>query len=118
MLAENPTGLVFRNTKGTAWTRHTIAHRFERLRTKLNLGPGATAYSLRHLFITDALERGVPIATVAVLVGHTDTTMISRVYSKLDERNKHLREAMDMARPSESGPAREGGDGAGQPGPT
>jgi integrase len=108
LLAEHPTGLVFRNTKGTAWTRHTVAHRFERLRKQLGMGPEATAYSLRHVYITDALERGEPIATVAELVGHTDTTMISRVYSKLSERRKYLSESAKRIRPggvsTEDGP--------------
>jgi len=36
--------------------------------------------------------------TVSVLMGHRDTTMISRVYSHLSQRHDHLREAANRAR--------------------
>jgi integrase len=101
LLAEHPEGLLFRNTKGGPWTRHLVAHRFGRLRRRLGFGPEATAYSLRHQYITDALEQGVPIATVAELVGHKDTNMISRVYSKLSQRRRHLKDAAGKVRPDE-----------------
>jgi site-specific recombinase XerD len=52
---------------------------------------------LRHAFVTDALERGVPIATLAQIVGHRDTKMIAQVYSHLHEKKKHLREAVKKA---------------------
>ena len=42
---------------------------------------------------TDALERGVPIATVAELLGHTTTNTITKHYSHLSEKSEHLREA-------------------------
>lgn len=92
-------GLLFVNSRGRAWTRNAMACRFRRIREKLGFGVEATAYSLRHLYVTDALEREVPIATVAELVGHADTTMISRVYSKLGKRSDHLREAAAKVRP-------------------
>lgn len=99
-LAERwPEGPIFRNSSGTPWTRHTIAHRFGRLRERLGLGKAAAAYALRHAYVTDALERGVPIATVAELVGHKDTTMILRTYSKLSKRTEHLRDAARQVRP-------------------
>jgi integrase len=36
--------------------------------------------------------------TVSVLMGHRDTTMISRVYSHLTQRQEHLRQAANRAR--------------------
>jgi integrase len=97
-LAErNPDGALFRNRDGRPWTRDAIVCRFARLRKRLGMGPEATAYSLRHGFATGALERGVPIATVAELMGHASTAMISRHYSHLSERREHLREAAERA---------------------
>lgn len=95
---EHPTGPMFRNRIGGAWNRDSVVSRFTRLRIKLGMGKEVTAYALRHLFVTDGLERGVPIATMAELVGHKNTNMISKVYSKLSERTGHLREAARRAR--------------------
>jgi integrase len=86
-----PTGPIFRNVCGRPWTRNAVALLFRRIRRKTGLGREATAYALRHYYVTSALESGVPIATVAALVGHLDVTMISRVYSKLSQRREHLR---------------------------
>lgn len=99
LASAHPSGPIFRNNRGKNWTHKHMANRFWEIRKKYGFGREATAYSFRHLYITDALERGVPIATVAELVGHTDTKMIMRVYSKLRERTTHLREAASQARP-------------------
>jgi len=98
-LAEkHPEGPIFRNTLGRPWRKKSINHRFMRLREKMAYGPECVAYAYRHLYITDALERGVPPATLAELVGHTDMKMIMRVYNKLKHRTEHLREAAKSAR--------------------
>lgn len=100
LVARNPPGPIFLNARGTPWTRNAMACRFLRLRTSIGLPKGVTAYSARHGYVTDALEAGVPVATVAALVGHTDATMILRVYSKLTGRHSHLRDAAAMVRPA------------------
>jgi integrase len=106
LIAERGDGLVFRNGLGTGWTRQGYSPHFLRLRRELGYGPECCAYGLRHLYITDALERGIPPATVAELVGHTSLNMIMRVYSKLRDRTDHLRDAARAIRPGEtSGPA-------------
>jgi integrase len=71
--------------------RHHIAQLAKRLAPRYSL------YTLRHSWCTHALERGVDAVTVAVLMGHRDTTMISRVYSHLMQRRDHLREAVRKA---------------------
>jgi integrase len=98
-LAEFPDGLVFRNSRGERWTKGAIAYRFVRLQAKLGYGPECTAYAFRHLWITDALERGVNPATVAELAGHKDLTMIMKIYNHIKQRTDHLREAVKVARP-------------------
>jgi integrase len=102
-----PEGLVFRNSRGEPWKKGAIAYRFIRLQAKLGYGPECSAYAFRHLFVTDALERGVNPAVVAELVGHRDLTMIMRVYNQLKQRTDHLREAVRQARP-EAASARSG----------
>lgn len=90
LIEERPTGPLLVNRSGNPWNRNAMARRFKRLREKLGGGPEFTAYALRHKWVTDHLSAGTPIATVSELAGHTDTTMVSRVYSKLSERSSHL----------------------------
>lgn len=92
-----PEGPIFRNGRGLPWRRQAVRSRFAVLRKNLNLDPGAVCYGLRHYFITTSLERGVPIATVAEIVGHKDTKMITSVYSHLQERRAHLKAAIEQA---------------------
>ena len=99
LAARHPEGPLLRNEYGRPWTRHATAQRFARLRRQLGLGAEATAESYRHMFATDALTNGVPIATVAELMGHRSTTMIAKHYSKLRKREGHLREALRRVRP-------------------
>lgn len=96
LCAEHPTGKIFLNSWGKPWTPDNIRLRFKRMKRQ-GLDPKAVPYCLRSGFITDALENGVPIATVAELVGHVDTRMISKFYSKLSTRTEHLRNAVEQA---------------------
>lgn len=89
-------GVLFLNTDGKPWDRNAVRCRFRRLRAKLGL-KGIVCYSLRHAYLTDGLEAGVPIAQMAELAGHSDTKMISDVYSHLQERRQHMREQAEKA---------------------
>jgi integrase len=93
-----PEGPIFRQHRGKRpWNRNAIRCRFRQLRKRLKLEPGVVAYGLRHAFVTDALERGVPVATVAQLVGHRDLKMIQAAYNHLYEKRQHLRDAARQA---------------------
>jgi integrase len=61
-------------------------------------GTKYSLYAFRHAFCTEALENGLDAVTVSVLMGHRDTTMISRVYSHLTQRQEHLRDAANRVR--------------------
>lgn len=93
---KHPTGPLFRNTKGKPWTKDAVACRFKRLSKKL--GTPICAYTIRHTFCTEALERGVDSTSVAVLMGHRDTAMVARVYSHLTGNKKHLKAALQQAK--------------------
>jgi integrase len=99
MMDKNPTGPIFRNAHGKPWTLQAINCRFRRKRKRKKdpLDPSISAYTYRHSYTTDALENGVPIATVAELLGHQSTHMISKHYSHLSERTAHLRRAAEAA---------------------
>lgn len=91
----HPEGPLFRNIDGNPWNRQAVNCRFKRMRKSCGLAKDVTAYVWRHSWATDALERGVPIATVSELLGHTSTAMVSAHYSHLSERTEHLRKAAE-----------------------
>ena len=87
---ENPAGVVFRNSKGTPWTKDTIKCRLTRIAKKV--GFRVIAYGARHSWATNALvDGGVDPISVAHLMGHRDTTMVSRVYSHIAKNPDFLR---------------------------
>jgi integrase/recombinase XerD len=94
LVAENPDGPVFLNSRGRPWSRSAIGHRLIDLRGPMGIGKEGVAYAFRHLFATDLLEKGVPPATVATLLGHRSLDMVMRIYSHLGERTEHLRDAV------------------------
>jgi len=87
---ENPLGVVFRNSKGTRWTKDTIKCRLTRIAKKV--GFRVIAYGARHSWATNALvDGGVDPISVAHLMGHRDTTMVSRVYSHIAKNSNYFR---------------------------
>jgi integrase len=107
LMAKWPTGPIFRGPKrkgSKPFSRNAIRCRFMRLRKKLPHLQGVISYTYRHTYTTDALERGVPMATVAELIGHKDLKMIAAHYSHLSEKRKHLSDAARKATGYEPGP--------------
>ncbi len=84
---------LFVNSDGEPWSRNAIRCRMRRLRKKLGLPAGVVAYAYRHTWATKALTGGTDIATVAELLGHSSTDMVSRHYGHLDQAKEHLKKA-------------------------
>ena len=102
-----PDGPLLRNPKGGAWTGDAVTSRIRDIARRTPGGlPHMTLKGLRHLFATDALARGVPVATVAELLGHVSPAMLARTYSRLADRHEHLKEALHSVRPPEPGTPR------------
>ncbi len=95
MMAMYSDGPICRNRLGRPWSRNAIRLRFVRLRKRLQgkLPDDLCAYHFRHSYATDALRRGVDPITVAELMGHSDATMVSRVYQHLAKDVGHMRTA-------------------------
>ncbi|MCY2964013.1 MAG: tyrosine-type recombinase/integrase, partial [Planctomycetota bacterium] len=106
LLTQHPEGKLCRNRHGKAWTTDAIRNRFRRLRDTLGdkLPADLCAYSFRHTYATDALERGVDPVTLAELMGHRDATMVSRVYQHLNQRLDHMQAAARKATGADSPP--------------
>jgi integrase/recombinase XerC len=93
LVAENPTGPLFLNSRGKPWTQNAVRIRFRNLRLKLGLPKGSVAYCYRHAYATDMLHKGYDPLTVAQLLGHSSTKMLERHYAHLS--NDHLRKAVE-----------------------
>jgi integrase len=97
LVAKRPVGPLFLNSRGKPWTRNAVRIRFRNLRKKFPELKGIVAYSYRSSYATDALEDGVPDATVAALLGHTGTATLHRFYNRLAGRVGHLKDAAATA---------------------
>jgi integrase len=97
LIAKNPEGPLFLNSRGRPWTRNAVRIRFRNLRKKHPELKGVIAYAYRHSFATTALENGVGIAQVAEMLGHRSTDMVMRVYGHLGQRVQHMRDQVTKA---------------------
>ncbi len=86
-----PTRLAKGKTvKKTKSDLHTEAKRKLTYRLCIDLTPCYSLYALRHSWATRALIKGVDPLTVAILMGHEDPSMLSRVYQHLSLNPKHM----------------------------
>lgn len=97
LLAHRKNKPLFLQSTGKPWIKDTVSQRFRRLRERLKLDDSIVPYCYRHTFATDALLAEVPVATVAVLLGHVDSRMVSKVYGHLDQVSSHLLDATAKA---------------------
>ncbi len=91
LMAEHPTGPLFRNTRGRPWTGFAVSCRFADLEKAL--GRRFRQYDWRHTWITRKLLAGVDSHIVAKLAGHTDSRMLDTVYSHVAEDYEFMLEA-------------------------
>jgi integrase len=85
-------GKLFRNNRGGAWTKYALCNRMHRL-SKVT-GKRMAMYDARHGFATRKLIQGHDHLTVAALMGHTDGSMLAKVYSHVDKDTVHLKKAL------------------------
>ena len=85
-LGNEPT--LFLNTKGKPWTANAICSTWNRIKNKLRTR--YCTYALRHSYATHQLQNGTDPVTLATLLGHRDTTMLSKVYANLSQDPEYL----------------------------
>jgi len=95
LVLQHPEGPLFRNTAGRPWTTDAVNCRFRYLKKKL--GTKYCLYVLRHSWATRALKNGVDPLTVAVLMGHSDPSMLAKTYQHLSQDPNYLRQALSRA---------------------
>ena len=82
---------LFERDKGAPLSHQAIKRRWERLYAIMKkiatdegkdalVGDDLTLYCLRHTYCTDMLRAGVPITTAKVLMGHSSTAMVDKIY--------------------------------------
>lgn len=84
---------IFTNRDGGQWTAYSVSCRFARLEKKLGRKWCLTAF--RHGFATRMLEAGLDHIVVAKLLGHTNGTMVARVYSHVGNNQDFLQKQLD-----------------------
>lgn len=82
-------GKIFLNTRNEPWTKYSICNRMHRLSKKT--GTRMFMYAARHGYATRKLKAKHGHLEIAATMGHTDGTMLAKVYSHIDEDIEHLR---------------------------
>lgn len=83
----NPeTGLVFPNPEtGKRQDKTCLKRSWNWIKDNAGFQPGLHLYSLRHNFASWLVMKGIPLKTVASMLGHKSTDMVERHYSHLIE---------------------------------
>lgn len=92
LMANYTEGKLFRNKRGHAWTKYSVCNRFIRISRKT--GKRMFAYAARHGFGTRKLIQGHDHLTIAAIMGHTDGSMLAKIYSHISDDEAHLKKAL------------------------
>jgi integrase len=96
IIGDRVEGWIFLNSKGGQWTQTAFEHRLQRLCMDLEITHGATLYSFRHGWGSEAInEKGMNPALVAIQMGHTDLKQLMKTYLHSD--HEAMRRALDEA---------------------
>lgn len=96
LVEKNATGLLFRNSRGQPWRHDSINCAFCRLAGKI--GKKLHLGAFRKGFATEALKNGVDVISLPHLMGHRDSTMLSRVYARVEQDRDHMIRAAERAK--------------------
>ena len=91
-MAEGRSGKLFLNRRGAPWSKFAVCNRFQRISKRI--GKRMFAYAARHGWATKKLIQGHDHLTLATLLGHTDGSMLAKVYSHVDKDDAHLKRAL------------------------
>ncbi len=87
---------VFRGFQNQPWKRESVHRWLNDFRRRGIIPFDCHLHGIRHLFVSTAIERGVPTRLVAALVGHSDIRT-TEIYTHVDENTPLLRQAMEKA---------------------
>ena len=81
-LAWSPTGRVFTTRSGEPLDAANVRRDFRAIVKKAGLKPEWTPRELRHSFVSLLSDHGIPLETIALLVGHSSQATTEAVYRK------------------------------------
>ena len=96
LVEKHPTGPLFRNQKGVAWTRDCLARRCRKLGKQCNI-PQLVPYSFRITYATESVINKIDSLVLMKLMGHTSTKMLEAVYAKHGQRQDFMLEQAEKA---------------------
>jgi site-specific recombinase XerD len=73
-------GLLFSSTVGTPLNANNVIRAFRAITEKAGLGKDWAPREMRHTFVSVLSANGVPVESIALLVGHDRTTTTESVY--------------------------------------
>ena len=81
-----PHDLIFTNTQGKAIDDRNFAQRIWKSLLKQAGIPHRSPYNCRHSMASHAIDQGSTLPETAYLLGHKDTTMVSKIYGHMVNR--------------------------------
>lgn len=90
-------GVVFRNNKGTAWTRGSLGLQLRRMKERFGAKCTATLHGIRHQAGTTAIREGGDLKYVSLMLGHSSTQITEKYYVHVDGDYEAIREAAQLA---------------------
>lgn len=80
-LCDNPLELIFTTLMGQPMREETLRRQFLALLKRAGVDPTAvTPHTFRHTAASHLVDAGVPLGTISDLLGHTDLTMLVKIY--------------------------------------
>ena len=94
LIGNRKEGWLMLNHFGGQWSQTALEHRITKLCGTLKITYGATLYSFRHRWASEAInDRRMNPAMVAIQLGHTDLKMLLKTYLHSD--HEAMRKALD-----------------------
>ncbi len=85
-VGRNGSDLVFRKKDGTPWGKNHHVRALLVACKAAKVTPAVRFHELRHTFASHLAQAGVPLLTIATLLGHADTRITARHYAHLADR--------------------------------
>jgi integrase len=96
LVESRPTGTLFRNSEGNAWTKDAVNCAFCRLEKKI--GRKLHLGAFRKGYATEGLKAGVDTITMSHLLGHSSPVMLAKVYAKVQQDPVFMAAAAERAK--------------------